>query len=183
MSGARKQSVRRVARLRVALYAGLERLVDEAEADVEVPAHGCSEHDVEAVLGRFADAAYAYRFGPPQHDAVVVALEGAGEGPGLTAVRFPLGPPAGPPPPGDAGLTAAARPDGDGLRLVVGAQRLLWGVRVAVPGYAPADDAFCLEPGRPRALALRPDGEPPPVPAGTVTALNLSGRATITMEA
>jgi beta-mannosidase len=172
-------------RLRVALYAGLERPVAEEAVDIEVPAHDTAEHDVEAILGRFADAAYAYRFGSPQHDAVVVGLEPAGTGadaPGLLAVRFPLGPPAGSPPPGDAGLTAVAEPDGDGLRLVLGARRLLWGVRVAVPGYVPADDAFCLEPGRPRAVALRPAGEPPTVPAGTVTALNVPGRVAITME-
>ena len=40
-----------------------------------MPAHGHHVAGVEALLGRFADVTYAYRFGPPQHAGVLARLE------------------------------------------------------------------------------------------------------------
>jgi beta-mannosidase len=75
-----------------------------------------TERNVESVLGRFADASYAYRFGPPQHDAVVVSLEREGE---LLsqAFRFPAGRPLAQE---DLGLEAEL----DGDRLVIRSRKL-----------------------------------------------------------
>jgi hypothetical protein len=47
---------------------------------------------------------------------------------------------------------------------------------VAAPGFLPADDAFCLEPGRPRSIALIPAGPDAEFTGATVSALNLEGR-------
>ena len=55
-------------------------------------AHAASTHNVEALLGRFADVSYAYRFGPPGHDALVASLEQE-DGLVSQAVRFPAGRP------------------------------------------------------------------------------------------
>ena len=51
---------------------------ESAMVEVSVPAHGHHVAGVEAVLGRFADASYAYRFGPPPHAGVraVLTVEG-----------------------------------------------------------------------------------------------------------
>jgi beta-mannosidase len=49
-------------------------LGESAEVGLAVPAHGHHVAGVEALLGRFADATYAYRFGPPQHAGVRARL-------------------------------------------------------------------------------------------------------------
>jgi hypothetical protein len=51
-----------------------------------------------------------------------------------------------------------------------------------VPGFAPADDAFCIEPGHERTIALRPaprgaheHPEPERPAGGELRAINLRG--------
>ncbi len=50
---------------------------ESAEVELAVPAHGHHVAGVEALLGRFADVTYAYRFGPPQHAGVRAQLRTA----------------------------------------------------------------------------------------------------------
>jgi beta-mannosidase len=173
------------ARLRVALYRDGERRVDEAHEDVLLPAHGSCERDVEAILGHFVDAAWAYRFGPPAHDAVVASLEPAsGEaGPLAQAFRFPAGRPLRRQTADELGLSGSLQRGEDGaLGLVLRSERLAYGVRVHVPGLAAGEDALTLEPGVARALALRPisaDSQDENAASGALTALNLRGRVRI----
>jgi beta-mannosidase len=63
--------------------------------------------------------------------------------------------------------------------VVLTTERLAWGVRIAVPGFRPADDAFVLVPGVPRTIALRPVVAGAELGGGTVTALNLIGESPI----
>jgi beta-mannosidase len=73
------------ATLRVALYRDGEQRVEQARVPVELAPHSQGEWNVEAVIGRFVDAAWAYKFGPPAADAIVVTLardEGKGDGEG-----------------------------------------------------------------------------------------------------
>ncbi|HEX5090585.1 MAG TPA: hypothetical protein VFV89_22445 [Nocardioides sp.] len=51
---------------------------ESASAELSVPAHGHHTAGVEALLGRFADASYAYRFGPPPHAGVRAVLTAGG---------------------------------------------------------------------------------------------------------
>jgi beta-mannosidase len=150
------------ARLRVALYRDFEVRVDGAEQDVELPPHGSMTRNVEAMLGRFVDASYAYRFGPPGHDLVLASLERDGE-PLSQAFRFPV---RRPPLVDDIGLDVSLA----GEVLVVRTRALAHGVRIVAPGCLPEDDAFDVEPGGTRRVALR--GAPA---HATVTALNLRG--------
>jgi beta-mannosidase len=150
------------ARLRVTLYRDLEVRVAGAAADVPVPAHGSLRRNVEALLGRFVDASYAYRFGPPGHDAVVVSLER--DGTILSqAVRFPAGRPA----PRELGLTAERRGGAVALR----SRRLAHGVRIH--GLGAAEDCFLLEPGVERTVAVAGSE------GGQVTAVNLAGEVPV----
>ena len=63
------------ASLRVALYRDRETLVEQAVTAVELEPHAQAEWNVATVIGHFVDAAWAYRFGPSAHDAIVVSLE------------------------------------------------------------------------------------------------------------
>jgi beta-mannosidase len=161
------------ATLRVALLAGGAHAVAEGVVDLDVPGRGTARHGVEALAGRFADAAYAYRFGPPAHDVVVATLERDGELLGQ-ACHFPLGPPA--QPVGDLGLLASASPPdtAGAVAVTLTADRLAYGVRVAAAGFTPDRDALTVVPGTPQTVRLQPvSGRP--WAGGLATALNLRG--------
>jgi beta-mannosidase len=153
------------ARLRVDFYRDFEVRVDGGSEELELPPHSVIERDVEGLLGRFVDASYAFRFGPPQHHAVVVSLE-TPDGELLSqSFRFPAGRPLEQESAESLGLEA--RVDGD--TLVVRSRRLAYGVRVH--NAAVSDNAFSVEPGGERVVQLL--GEPSDI---TLTAVNLSGR-------
>jgi beta-mannosidase len=163
--------------LRVTLWSGVHR-VEEAAEELELPAHGCCSLDAEALLGRFVDAAYAYRFGPPAHDAVVATLETV---PGVVsqAFRFPAGRPLALHDAAELGLEGSAAPvAGGGVDLTLRTRRLAYGVRIHAPGLTASDDAFSLEPGAVRVVRLRPAAAPTAAPI-ELSALNLRGRVPV----
>ena len=133
--------------------------------------------------GRFVDAAWAYRFGPPAQDVIVATIERDGrDGPELLsqAFHFPAGRPLGQESEGRLGIVATAQePDGGAVHLGVTSRRLAYGVRIHAPGFAPSDNAFSVEPGAGRQIRLEPDGSGRAFGGGSVTALNLLGRAPI----
>jgi beta-mannosidase len=166
------------ATLRLALYRDGEHLVGEGEEALELPPHTTGERDAELLLGRFTDVSWTYRFGPPAQDVVVASLER--DGALLSqAFRFPAGPPAGLDTADGLGLEAELRaagaPSGAPV-LAIRSRRLAYGVRVQVPGFLPADDAFSVEPGHERLVALRPLGDAAPPRGAALTAINLRGR-------
>ncbi|HXB66349.1 MAG TPA: hypothetical protein VNV42_15885 [Solirubrobacteraceae bacterium] len=186
------------ASLRVALYRG-ELCVEQALAPVALPPHSQGEWNVESVIGRFVDAAWAYRFGPPAQDAIVVSLEraaGLEQAAGLEraageaerrvicqTARFPAGRPIAREAPEALGLTveSAWRPD-QSVRLEVGSRRLAYGVRIDAPGYLPSDDGFFIEPGGTRAVILSPAGPESSLEHATIGALNMEGRLALAAE-
>ena len=112
-----------------------------------------AERDVEALLGRFVDAAWAYRFGPPAQDvdrrepgAATAAAAGAALPGGPLPRRAPGGQPS---PPTGSGSQATARPRDDGDRAPRRSPAAAWPTASAStrPGFAADDDAFCVEPG------------------------------------
>jgi beta-mannosidase len=147
---------------------------------------------VEELIGHFADVSWAYRFGPPAQDVIVASLERDGDADTTLlsqAFRFPAGRPTRTEPADRLGLSADARPCGDGVyRLTVRSRRLAYGVRIHAPGFAPDDDAFSIEPGGSRQIDLRPrapherDASDTRL-GGELSALNLSGRLPIAMAA
>ncbi len=171
------------ARLRVALYTDQELRVGLGESRLELPPHGAAQRDVEAVVGHFVDAAWAYRFGPPAQDVIVASLERDGpDGTQLVsqAFHFPTGRPLSLEPEQRLGLSATIGHATDGVaHLLVTSRRLAYGVRIHVAGFAPSDDAFSVEPGGTRLVTMRPTGNQEPVLGGWLTALNLAGRAVI----
>ncbi|MGI9185554.1 MAG: glycoside hydrolase family 2 protein [Solirubrobacteraceae bacterium] len=172
------------ARLRVALYRGFEEAVDQATVDIEVAPHGGGAHNVEALLGRFVDAAWAYRFGPPAQDLIVASLEHHDQDGRLIAQAFhlPAGRPTGQQSADELGIRAfvcGAGPE-DSV-LTVTSRRFAYGVRLDLPGWLPDDDAFSIEPGHSRQVSLCSSGESGPA-SGNLSALNLAGRLPISAE-
>lgn len=170
------------ATLRVSLYRDLETEVGTAEELLDLPARTTTERNLEAMIGHFVDASWAYRFGPPAQDAIVVTLEEgtreSGE-PISQSFRFPAGRPMAVEPADRLALEGVVTPTEDGLRLVVRSRRLAYQVRLLVAGFTPADNSFSVAPGASRTIALRPVEAGAAFSGGSLTALNLDGRVAL----
>jgi beta-mannosidase len=133
---------------------------------------------LEQVLGRFVDAAYAYRFGPPGFDLVTASLHRSGSHvPLAQSFRFPGQRTTERLPISELGLAAESKLLADGtVEILLTSRRFAWGVRVSVPGFLPDDAYFGIEPGGQRRITLTPV-RPEVAPAGSVvTAMNAEGR-------
>ncbi len=173
-------------RLRVALYRDLELRVDQAARELDLAPHEGREYDLEDLLGHFVDVSWAYRFGPPAQDLVVCSLERDGDD-GVELLsqcfRLPAGRLLAREPASRLGLEATLEQRGElGARLHVRSRRFVYGVRVHIPGFQAAEDAFSVEPGGERQIDLQRLAHTGAVGDGSLTALNLSGRAPIMVE-
>jgi beta-mannosidase len=173
--------------LRVALYRDFEQRIDGMEQLVELQPQTTQQWDLESLLGHFVDASWAYRFGPPQQNLIVVSLEHPERTrPALISqsVYFPAGRPSGREPSTGLGLLASAHTDAAGTASVtIETRRFAYGVRIHAPGFAADDDAFSVEPGGARTVKLRALEERADLSEVTLTALNLDGRAHVTAGA
>jgi beta-mannosidase len=165
------------AQLRVALYRDFEHPTAKAERELSLAPHGSTSTDVESILGRFVDASWAYRFGPPAQNLIVVSLERDVAG-GVElmsqAFHFPIGRPTEVESSSALGFRAEAHRTRDGgVRLLLEATKCLHGVRIEAPGFEPDDDGFSLEPGRARAVNLRAMGSGSDAEAIAIGALNM----------
>jgi beta-mannosidase len=167
--------------LRVALYRLGEHKVAEADRPITLAEHQASTFGVEEVLGRFVDAACAYRFGPPGHDLIVASLHRSrGDVPFAQSFRFPAGRPTRTVPITEMGIAAEARLLSDGvIDVLLRSQRFAWGTRLTAPGFKPSDAYFGIEPGGQRRLRLMPlrGGERPF--EAILTAVNADGHLPI----
>lgn len=170
------------ARLRVALYRDGERKVGEGSMHIALPAHGAACYGAEYVLGRFTDAAYAYKFGPPGHDAVVASLYVTDYTvPFAQAFRFPVGRPVGR---ASLAMAAAAYAGADEcFELRVKSRALAFGVRVVAPGFLPEDNYFHLEPGVERRVKLKPLTPGTKFTGASLIAVNAEGRVVAALAA
>ncbi len=167
------------ARLRIALYRDGEIPVGGIDVPIELPGHGSAERNIETLLGRFVDASWAYRFGPPAQDLVVASLEtldGDPAQPLSHAVRFPVGRPSSIETASALGLEADVVGEvEESMTVEIRARKLVYGVRFEAPGWVPEDDAFSIEPGHARRIRLRPTEVGTPFRGGRLTAINLAG--------
>jgi beta-mannosidase len=148
---------------------------------LDLAPHANWSRGVEQLIGRFVDVSWAYRFGPPAQNLVAVSLEqpGAGGEPLSQSFRFPAGRPLTREPPDRLGLTATLGGGaGHAWDLAINSRRFAYCVRVNVPGFKASDDAFSVEPGGSRTIRLTGSQEGAR-PAGTLSALNLSGHVPI----
>jgi beta-mannosidase len=170
--------------LRVALYRGGEQRVAESERAITIPAHETLTFGVEQMLGRFVDAACAYRFGPPGHTLIAAGLHrDRGDAPFSQSFHFPAGRSLQRMPISDLGMVGQSKVlAGGAIEVVLSSRRFAWGVRVAAPGFLPDDAYFGIEPGGKRRIVLSPV-EPAEAPARlAVTAINAEGRFPLAVE-
>jgi beta-mannosidase len=106
--------------------------------------------DVE-FWGAFFDTTYAYRFGPPSHDATVATLATPAGELLAEAVHFPLGRAA---LPAAGALAVALEEDGETWQLRLRAFSFAQSVRIGDAGFRPEDDWFHLAPGREKIVRL-----------------------------
>jgi beta-mannosidase len=118
-----------------------------------VPARGAAFIGVDAVLGRFRDVSYAYRFGAAGHDLVVATFIDATGARIAEAFHFPLGLPSAQR--ADVGLSATAERRDDGaVTLLVRAERFAQSIAVDGGGAVPDDSYFHVAPGDARLVTF-----------------------------
>jgi beta-mannosidase len=157
------------AELRMAVYRNGQTRIAEGSRAVHVPAHGAATVHGDAMLPGFMDLTYAYRFGPPGHDAVaarLAALDGTSLASAwywprlLPATREPA-----------LTISANARKDGADFLLTLASDRVAFGLSIRATGFDPEDNWFHLEPGVPRVVRLHSTGTDSAL-NGSVSALN-----------
>ena len=167
-------------RLRIGFYRDFEQQVGEVEAELDLKAHGAGRFGVEALLGRFIDASWSYRFGPPAQNLIVASLEDRDGALVSQDFFFPAGRPTAIESRDRLGVKAqVVAADGGALRLTIGSRRLVYGLRVTAAGFAPSDDAFSVEPGKARTIELRPVKSVDSPGNMILAAINLDGRVTL----
>ncbi len=140
-----------------------QRAILTASRAVELQPRSAAELSAFDLLGRFRDFNNAYRFGPPDHDTVVVRLIGPDDHCLAETVFFPQGRGLARPAPD---LQARVEQDGDGWLLALATDRLAESVHIADPAFRAEDDWFHLTPGREVRVRLRrrrsaPEGATP----------------------
>ncbi|CAM2138359.1 beta-mannosidase [Pararobbsia alpina] len=160
------------ARLELASLRNGETPLLQAGIDVDVEPHSSKRINASAVVGRFFDFTYAYRFGPREHDVTIATLHDRLVPHVLdTAFHLPertLGEPV------DTGLTARVERDvtDHGWVLVLSATRFARMVQIVDPHYIAEDNFFSLAPARERRVRLTSKDASAGAPSGTVRALN-----------
>ncbi|WP_448191631.1 glycoside hydrolase family 2 protein [Azospirillum sp. sgz301742] len=135
--------------------------------DLTLPARGALELAVPALFDAFFDTTYAYRFGPPAHDATVATLIGPDGNPIADAFHFPR-----PPERSDLGLTAEVQRAENGWVLRLRSHRLARAVHIEDDGYRAEDSWFHLPPEVERTVRLLPRRGTAGIPDGEVHAIN-----------
>jgi beta-mannosidase len=139
--------------LRVALFRDGRTYVASGSADVTVAARGTTVLSADAVLGRFHDISYAYRFGPPGHDLVVATLHDTAGARVADAFHFPVGLSSARVE--QVGLTADAERRGDGsVALFVRAEQFAQFVAIDAGAAVPDDNYFHVAPGDARVIVI-----------------------------
>ena len=157
--------------LRLSLFRGSVP-VGETSVRVRIAERSTVNISVDELIGSFTDISYAYRFGRPNHDAIVATLTDPSSGTVLAqAFHFPLGIGAARP---TTTLDATVERVGDGCySLRVRADELALAVAIEAAGWRPSDNYFHIAPNSERVILLTASGGRAKL-SGNVTALNTS---------
>ncbi|HEY4305331.1 MAG TPA: glycoside hydrolase family 2 protein, partial [Gemmatimonadaceae bacterium] len=138
----------------VALVRGPSTVVAQGTASVGIDARGTSTVEIDALLGRFYDPAYAFRFGPPGHDIVVATVRDAAGEVVSEDFHFPLGHPS--EMVDELDLSCEARSIGDGVvEISLRASEFVQSLWLDCGDYRPEDNYFHMGPGSKRIVIAR----------------------------
>jgi len=162
-------------RLRLEVCALREGVVPVAQGSqlVDLPPGSGTTLEASQVLGHFFDLTYAFRFGAPGHDSVVVTARQADDQATpifLQACHFPLGPYA---PPENIDLQVRSLHEDGNWWLEVATERLARFIHIDDRSWRPEDNYFHLPPGQPRRIRMIPRKLGAGVPEGCVSAMNV----------
>ena len=164
----------------VTLWKEPNRIVARKELDIELPARGRHCISADELLGGFYDVNYAYRFGPPHHDVVVVSLldtdrhiisdasyfvkrrESAMTSATINAVANQTGP--------------------EECELTIESDRFLHSVRLSVDGFLPDDNYFHLPPQQKKIVRFKSTGSSTKGFRGDIEALNLESPTSVSLS-
>jgi beta-mannosidase len=144
------------AKVELRVYQHGRIMLAQADADVHIPAQGAVMLCADAMLGRFFDINYAYRFGPSKHDVVAVRML-ATDGTVLSEdFYFPRGPAL--PQQENPGIDAQAAfaQNGDVI-VTLRSDAFLQSVALTADDFLPDDNYFHLAPGQEKRITLTPD--------------------------
>jgi beta-mannosidase len=141
--------------LRISLFRDGRACVASGSVSLTAPARGMTLVNADAVLGRFQDVSYAYRFGAAGHDLVVAVLHDDTGARIADAFHFPLGLPS--TQRETIGLSADAERRRDGtVAVTVRAEQFAQSIEVDGGTALPDDNYFHVAPGDERVVVLRP---------------------------
>lgn len=143
------------AHLRISLVRNDGIKIESAKRYVSLEGGARRRFCADALIGRFSDANYAYRFGLCEHVIAVAELVDLSDKVLSTGTFLPMG--LKHDVRDDVGLHAVAKSRGDGTYdLCVGARELAMFARILADGFLPSDNYFHVPPGGSRMLILRP---------------------------
>jgi beta-mannosidase len=156
-------------------------VVARCETACELPPRGRRTLSSDALLGRFCDVTYAYRFGPSQHNLAIATL--FDEQQRVVSEAFHFVTPREPAYLGVVKLEAEAEQAAPGQCAVyLQADRFLQAVRFDAPGYLPSDNYFHLTPGRSKKVDFTAVTDRAPPFRANLEALNLRNSVMVRLK-
>ncbi|HWA97295.1 MAG TPA: glycoside hydrolase family 2 protein [Pirellulales bacterium] len=168
--------------IEVALLKEPHTVVARQSVDVVAEPHSRQCISADAILGRFYDSAYAYRFGPAHHDVAIAtwyddAQQVVGEAFHFVQRRVPADLP-------NVRLEASSEKlDDSRYRVTLRSDSFLHAVRLAAKGYLPDDNYFHLPPQRTKTIVFRRVPGAATVFAPSLEALNFTAGTMIPVPA
>lgn len=148
-------------------------VIAQSEVPVHLPPRSRRMLTADEILDRFCDVTYAYRFGPPQHDVVLVTWFNEQHQPISEAFHFihrkdPL-------PTRPIAVESSVHEQGDGRILVeLCSDSFLYGVHLHARGFLPDQNDFHLGPQRTKEIHFSPISGKSLAFQGELEALNLA---------
>jgi beta-mannosidase len=162
------------ARVELVLFKDGRQPVIRRETTLNLPPRGAVALWASDLIGAFFDTTYAYRFGPPGHDAACARLIDAETNITLSeSFHFPMGRA---PKPEPITFEGQLTQDDTGWSLELETPTLLRFVHIHCPGFMPEDDWLHLAPNAPKKIRLFARAGAEQKPEAEIVALNTTFR-------